>query len=91
MSQRAYAAYRAWTLATVTRLESAADAMKLGDVDAALAGTPFQLCLCHRPPGPEPGAAQAALEPSGRAQPDGPNRRQGPRGSTPRTTGEQSP
>ncbi len=50
LSQRAYAARRGWTLATVIRLESAAGAMKLGDVDAALEETPFQLCLCHRPP-----------------------------------------
>ncbi len=57
MSQRAYAAHRGWTLGTVIRLESAADAMKLGDVDAALDGTAFQLCLCHRPPGHEPGVA----------------------------------
>ena len=57
MSQRAYAAHRGWTLGTVIRLESAADAMKLGDVDAALEGTAFQLCLCHRPPSHEPGAA----------------------------------
>jgi hypothetical protein len=57
MSQRAYATHRGWTLGTVIRLESAADAMKLGDVDAALAGTAFQLCLCHRPPGHEPGVA----------------------------------
>ena len=57
LSQRAYAAHRGWTLGTVIRLESAADAMKLGDVDAALADTAFQLCLCHRPPAAEPGAA----------------------------------
>ena len=57
MSQRAYAAHRGWTLGTVIRLESAADAMKLGDVDAALSDTAFQLCLCHRPPGQEPGVA----------------------------------
>ncbi|HYN65928.1 MAG TPA: hypothetical protein VES93_03495 [Ornithinibacter sp.] len=57
LSQRAYAAHRGWTLGTVIRLESAADAMKLGDVDAALADTAFQLCLCHRPPGDEPGVA----------------------------------
>ena len=69
LSQRAYAARRGWTLATVIRLESAAGAMKLGDVDAALAATPFQLCLCHRPPTDELGAAQTALEPSGRPSP----------------------
>jgi len=57
MSQRAYAAHRGWTLGTVIRLESAADALKLGDVDSALADTAFQLCLCHRPPDGEPGAA----------------------------------
>ena len=39
MSQRAYAAHRGWTLGTVIRLESAADALKLGDVDSALADT----------------------------------------------------
>lgn len=54
MSQRAYAAHRGLTLGAVIRLESAADSLKLGDVDAALASTGFQLCLCHRPPDPEP-------------------------------------
>ena len=54
LSQRAYAARRGWTLGTVIRLETAADGMKLGDVVDALDGTTFQLCLCHRPPDPEP-------------------------------------
>ena len=60
LSQRAYAARRSWTLATVIRLESAAGALKLGDVVAALEGTPFQLCLCHRPPTDDPGPAAPA-------------------------------
>jgi hypothetical protein len=73
LSQRAYAAQRGWTLGTVIRLESAADAMKLGDVDAALAGTSFVLCLCHRPPGHEPGVAATLTDPSTGAAPvDGP-------------------
>lgn len=55
LSQRAYAERRGWTLGTVIRLESAADAMKLGDVDAALEDTPFMLCLCHRPASPDSG------------------------------------
>jgi hypothetical protein len=50
LSQRAYAVRRGWTLGTVIRLETAADGVKLGDVVDALEGTPFQLCLCHRPP-----------------------------------------
>jgi hypothetical protein len=57
MSQRAYATHRGLTLGAVIRLESAAESLKLGDVDAALADTGFQLCLCHRPPAPEPGDA----------------------------------
>ena len=71
MSQRAYAAHRGWTLGTVIRLESAADAMKLGDVDAALEGTAFQLCLCHRPPSHEPGVA-ALPAPDSPDPPDSP-------------------
>lgn len=54
LSQRAYAARRGWTLGTVIRLETTVDGMKLGDVVDALDGTAFQLCLCHRPPDPEP-------------------------------------
>ena len=59
MSQRDYAAHRRWTLGTVIRLETAAAAMKLGDVMDALDGTPFVLCLCHRPPTPSEAAARA--------------------------------
>jgi hypothetical protein len=86
LSQRAYAVHRGWTLGTVIRLETAADAVKLGDVVDALSGTPFQLCLCHRPPDHEPGvAAQPRPDPapdydtgpppgatSSRSQPAGP-------------------
>ena len=57
LSQRAYSVHRGWTLGTVIRLETAADAVKLGDVVDALSDTPFQLCLCHRPPHHEPGVA----------------------------------
>ncbi|HSO64898.1 MAG TPA: hypothetical protein VLQ78_07325 [Ornithinibacter sp.] len=49
LSQRAYASERGLTEAAVIRLESAADSMKLGDIVAALSGTAFMLCLCHRP------------------------------------------
>ncbi len=59
MSQRDYAAHRRWTLGTVIRLETAAAAMKLGDVMDALDGTSFVLCLCHRPPTPSEAAAAA--------------------------------
>lgn len=67
MSQRAYAVHRGLTLGAVIRLESAADTLKLGDVDAALAGTMFQLCLCHRPPdgAPSPAALPAPAPPVG--------------------------
>ena len=100
LSQRAYAAHRGWTLGTVIRLESAADAMKLGDVDAALADTAFQLCLCHRPPAAEPGAAALPAPdspdptdpishpsaPDGATAPhDRTNERQTPPGATPDT------
>ena len=65
LSQRAYSVHRGWTLGTVIRLETAANAVKLGDVVDALSGTPFQLCLCHRPPHHEPGAvAQARPDPA---------------------------
>ena len=68
LSQRAYAVHRGWTLGTVIRLETAADAVKLGDVVDALSDTAFQLCLCHRPPHHEPGvAAQPRPDPA----PDG--------------------
>ncbi|GAA4407245.1 hypothetical protein GCM10023168_23080 [Fodinibacter luteus] len=59
MSQRAYAAHRGLTLSAVIRLESAAGGMKLADVVAALDGTAFVLCLCHRPPSDEPAPAAA--------------------------------
>jgi len=65
LSQRAYAGHRGWTLGTVIRLETAADAVKLGDIVDALSDTPFQLCLCHRPPNHAPGvAAQPRPDPA---------------------------
>lgn len=71
MSQRAYAAHRGLSLGTIIRLECAADTMKLGDVNAALAGTMFQLCLCHRPPDgrPSPATLPAPGPPGDAAQP----------------------
>lgn len=65
LSQRAYAERRGWTLGTVIRLESAADALKLGDVDAALEDTPFMLCLCHRPTSPDSGVGAHAVTGAG--------------------------
>ena len=62
LSQRAYAAERGLTEATVIRLESAADSMKLGDVVRALSGTAFVICLCHRPPDGNTGAGALKAE-----------------------------
>lgn len=62
LSQRAYAAERGLTEATVVRLESAAASMKLGDVVSALSGTAFMLCLCHRPPDGQHDAGALAVD-----------------------------
>ena len=97
LSQRAYAAQRGWTLATVIRLESAAGAMKLGDVDAALARTPRSSCACaiarpatsgaaaprSRPPRP-PAASTPPANPR-RDAPTGPRRRGGSHARATRT------
>ena len=64
LSQRAYAAVRGLTLSSVIRLESAAIGLKLGDVVAALDGTDFVLCLCHRPQSPEPVLARESGTPA---------------------------
>lgn len=61
LSQRAYAAVRGLTVSSVIRLETAASGLKLGDVVAALEGTDFMVCLCHRPLPPVP--VLAAVEP----------------------------
>ena len=101
LSQRAYAAHRGLTLGTIIRLESAAESLKLGDVDAALEGTMFQLCLCHRPPDDDPsltalpaptspdGASHdAPLAPSADRSPDNPRDREA---ASERTRGQPRP
>ncbi len=62
-SQRAYAAVRGLTLSSVIRLESAAAGLKLVDVVAALEGTDFVLCLCHRPQPAGPATASRVAKP----------------------------
>jgi hypothetical protein len=62
LSQRGYAEHRGRTPSAVARLETAALDMKVADVVAALEGTPFMLCLCHRPV-TEPAAADALPAP----------------------------
>lgn len=59
LSQRAYAARRSLTAATVARLETRAGDLKLSDVIRALESTPFVLRLCHRPEDADDAAASA--------------------------------
>ncbi len=73
LSQRAYAAYRGWTASTVARAETTAAEMKLGDVQAALDGTSFMLCLCHRPAEPEPEPPEGVAGRPNRAAGAGPD------------------
>jgi hypothetical protein len=63
LSQRSYATRRRLTAAMVARLESRAGDLKLADVIRGLEGTPFMLCLCHRPDEDDSGAL-AQLSPS---------------------------
>ena len=88
LSQRAYAAHRGWTLGTVIRLETAADAMKLGDVVDALVGHALPAVPVPPSPGPRARCRRAATTrpaPHGAASPPpaprsavGPRRRPAP-------------
>ncbi len=67
LSQRAYAAMRGYSRATLGRMESAAGAHRLDDVVRALDGTGFALYL-GREAGP-PSAGGVGLEPGASARP----------------------